>query len=403
MSPVVNRYVADAVAPGGHSERIECPAASEQALALELIAKGYTPTAIRLLRNDWWARLNRPIVWRQGPRLAELTLFAEHMAEMLGAGLTVEHALAVISRQRGGRPGASLAGGLLAAVREGTALSAALRGGRFPAQLWGMVQAAEQSGRLAEAFADAARSFQQQLHNRRKLANALAYPIVVLCVLVLVLGFVLGFVIPQFAAVFAGDEARLPVLTRVVLFLSDALTRHGNVLLAATLLLCVALWFGARAALGSARLQRLPIFEALQGLDLARALGVLGTLLASGVDLPAAFASAADTARSRRLAAAFRSAGVEIREGLPFSEVLRKQIAAPPATLSIVEVGEHSGQLGRMTQRAARLLEMECEARIGQVLALVNPLAVLLMGAAVGAVVAGVMLGIMSINQLAVR
>lgn len=403
MSAALSRFVADTVAPGGQSQRIECEAASERALALELLAKGHTPTHIRLLRDDWWSRLNRPIAWRQGPRLAELALFAEHMGEMLGAGLTVEHALTVISRQRGRGPGASLADGLLARVREGSALSAALRGGHFPAQLWGMVQAAERSGRLREAFADAARSFQQQLINRRTLANALAYPAIILCTLVIVLGFVLGFVIPQFASVFAGDEARLPLLTRWVLLMSEALTRHGTALLAALLGLGLALWYGARAALGNARLRRLPFVEALLGLDLARVLGVLGTLLASGVDLPAAFSSAAATTRSNDLVVALERAGVAIREGQAVSEVLRNELGIPEATLSIIQVGEHSGQLGRMIVRAARLLEMECEARIARVLALVNPIAVLLMGAAVGAVVAGVMLGIMSINQLAVR
>lgn len=217
----------------------------------------------------------------------------------------------------------------------------------------------------------------------------------------------LGFVIPQFAPIFEGDEGLLPGVTRLVLYLSELVTHHG-ILLAVGIVIPVALaWLLRQSDSGRAAvdkmLTRLPVAHALLSLDMSKVLSVMGTLIKNGVEVSGAVTLSASVASSQALVQRMENAGRKLREGGSVSGVFRSVVKIPEATLSIIEVGEHTGELGRAIQRAAYLLEMESEQRINRLVALVNPIAIAFLGLVVGVVVAGVMLGIMSINQLALR
>jgi len=407
MSQALKRFSVEAISPTGERQHIERDALSDRDIALELLGKGYTPVSISLQRTDWLGALSRPVQWQKGPRASEMAMFAEQMSEMLASGLTVEQALVVLGRRPGKSMMGKMAGHVLLRVRGGEALSLALAEERVPNYLVGMVRAAEQSGQMAEAFTDAARYLQREVASRGKLANALFYPAIVLVTVLGVLAFVLGFVIPQFAPIFAGDEDRLPRVTRLVLFLSDLVTHHG-IWLGIGIMLPVALvWSLRQSNSGRAAMEkllaRLPVAHALLSLDLSKVLSVMGTLIKNGVEVSGAVTLSASVASSQALTQRMESAGRRLREGGSVSGVFRSVVKIPETTLSIIEVGEHTGELGRAIQRAAYLLEMESEQRINRLVTLVNPIAIAFLGLVVGVVVAGVMLGIMSINQLAVR
>ncbi len=407
MSQALKRFSVEAISPTGERQHIERDALSERDIALDLLAKGYTPVSISLQRTDWLGALSKPIQWSQGPRASEMAMFAEQMSEMLASGLTVEQALGVIGRQPGKSALGKMASQVLLRVRGGGALSSALAEERVPSYLVGMVRAAEQSGQMAEAFTDATRYLQREVASRGTLANALLYPAIVLLTVLGVLAFMLGFVIPQFAPIFEGDEDRLPRVTRFVLYLSDLVTHHG-IWLAAGILLSVALaWSLRRSNSGRAAADKilvyLPVTQAMLSLDLSKVLSVMGTLIKNGVEISGAVTLSASVASSQALAQRMEDAGRKLREGGSVSGIFRLVVKIPETTLSIIEVGEHTGELGRAIQRAAYLLEIESEQRIKRLVALVNPIAIAFLGLVVGVVVAGVMLGIMSINQLAMR
>lgn len=407
MSQALKRFSVEVISPAGERQHIERDALSDRDIALDLLGKGFTPVSISLQRTDWLGALIKPIQWSKGPRPSEMAMFAEQMSEMLASGLTVEQALTVLGRRPGKSMLGKMASNALLRVRGGEALSSALAEEQVQNYLVGMVRAAEQSGQIAEAFTDAARYLQREVASRGRLANALLYPAIVLVTVLGVLAFVLGFVIPQFAPIFEGDEDLLPGVTRLVLSLSELVTHHG-IWLAFGILLSLALaWSLRRSNSGRAAmdkmLARLPVAHALLSLELSKVLSVMGTLIKNGVEVSGAVTLSASVASSQALAQRMEDAGRKLREGGSVSGVFRSVVKVPETTLSIIEVGEHTGELGRAIQRAAYLLEMESEQRINRLVALVNPIAIAFLGLVVGVVVAGVMLGIMSINQLAVR
>lgn len=407
MSQAMKRFSVEAISPAGERQHLERDALSDRDIALDLLGKGFTPVSISLQRTDWMGALIKPIQWSKGPRASEMAMFAEQMSEMLASGLTVEQALVVLGRRPGKSMMGKMAGHVLLRVRAGEALSSALAEERVPNYLVGMVRAAEQSGQMAEAFTDAARYLQREVASRGKLANALLYPAIVLVTVLGVLAFVLGFVIPQFAPIFEGEEDLLPGVTRLVLSLSELVTHHGIWLAFGILLSLTLAWSFRQSNSGRAAidkmLARLPVAHALLSLDLSKVLSVMGTLIKNGVEVSGAVTLSASVASSQALTQRMEDAGRKLREGGSVSGVFRSVVKIPETTLSIIEVGEHTGELGRAIQRAAYLLELESEQRINRLVALVNPIAIAFLGLVVGVVVAGVMLGIMSINQLAVR
>lgn len=261
---------------------------------------------------------------------------------------------------------------------------------------------------MGDGLTDAARYLQRQLAAQRGLVNALIYPVVVLVTVFAALLFVLGYVIPEFEPIFAGEEHRLPKMTRVVLTLSHLVTRQGAGIVVLPITGMFLLWWIVRKnpTIGEAMAKmalRLPVVRLIAQIDVAKTLGVMGALIDNGVEVSESVQLAAQAASSKRLREAMGKASRELREGASVSAALRRIDLIPEATVSIIEVGEHTGTLGHASMRAAHLLETDSTFRIDRLIALLNPIAIAVLGLIVGFVIAGVMLGIMSINQMAVR
>ncbi|MGR9051494.1 MAG: type II secretion system F family protein [Gammaproteobacteria bacterium] len=403
------KFRIQAVNAAGNKEVLELSGVSEEAVVMELVRNGLTPLAITPVSDHWWDRLNKPLAWDRTLRLIDIARVTEQLAQMLQAGLTLEKALTVIGRQRQHKAVKSLVERLLLKLAEGRSLSEALADEPgIPHYLIGIVLAAEQSGRLSEGLSDAARYFERQLDARRRVVNALAYPTVVFLMIGLSLVFILGFVIPEFQSIFAGEEQRLPKLTRFILFLSDLLTRHYYLLI--TVIVGVPAVIGALLHKSHAfkawltyQALRFSIVRLALMLDLANVLAVLGSLLSTGVDASDSLRFAAQAASSSIVKTFFLQAAQTVREGTSIVGVLNQLRWLPETTLSIIEIGEHTGTLGATTLKASALLENETLYKIDRLITLLNPLAIALLGILVGFVISGVMLGIMSINQLMVH
>lgn len=406
MSERVVSFRVEAIDPAGRTAAWQSSGTTPQEVALDFVRRGYTPLQVRAQDQDPLAWLHRPLGASAGPGPAVLARLAEQLAEMLDAGLTLEAALDILQRARAGH-GRDLAARLLQRVRAGQTLSDALGDEAVAGPVCGLVRAAEESGELGPAFAELARTLQRQAATRSRVLQALTYPVLVLALLIVVLGFVLAYVVPEIAAVFDAGDPRLPWLTRVVLVASDLVVHRPAALLgvlSGSLLAVAAVAARARRP-GIVRdlALRLPFVSAFVGLQSARTLGVLGAMVAGGVEVTAALAQAADTAGGQAQVQALQRAAAAVRAGSGVTPALAEHLHLPEPTLAMIAIGEQGGRLGRMLTRASRLLELECEERIARFVSLINPLSVALMGLLVGATVAGVMAGIVGINQLAVR
>jgi general secretion pathway protein F len=405
----VTRFTVRALAADGETRILIREAKDAEGLALALLAENLTPLRITEQDGSLGDFLSRPVTLTRRMALRDVALFCEQIGAMLASGLTVEQALRVVSRQAGKRPSARLARSLLPRIQAGALLSDALGAEPgMPHYLPPMVRATEIGGELAAGLEAAGRHLQRQAGTRAEIGNSLTYPAIVLATVVLALLVVLTVVIPGFEPIFAGEEHRLPGMTRFVLWLSDMVVNHAlaallwglGLVVAALVLYQHSPAFGNRLATVA---RRLPPVRLMEKLNVSRMLGVLGMLFQSGVEASEAMLLTAQAAGSRHLRAALERASRQLREGSSIGAALESIGSIPDETCALIEVGEHTGALGPATLRAAQLLERDASEQLDRTLALVNPLAIAFLGVVVGLVVGGVMMGILSINQLALR
>jgi general secretion pathway protein F len=238
---------------------------------------------------------------------------------------------------------------------------------------------------------------------RRQLVTALTYPAAVLTATVLALTLVLTMVVPQFVPIFEGEEERLPSLTRAVLGLSNAVTEHGILLLLAIIALSLLLWALIRSSAGSAFVQahrhRIPGLGLRDQYLAAELTGVLGTLVGNGVPVIAALPLARGAIGSTRWQAHLTTVQQAVREGVSLSRALARGNFVPSTAVRLIEVGERGGQLAETCLKASAIMGEAAKARIDRVVALANPIAIILLGGLVAMLVAGVMLGIFALGD----
>lgn len=397
------------VSSDGHEESRLVFATSDLEAARQILNTGNTPVRVRERSSGWLEKLRQPVRPANRIGLPDIALFSEQLAEMLKGGVTVEQGLDLLARQSSRSQVARLAKRLVEKVRTGYALSQALTDEKsIPKFYAGLVRGSERGGRLADGLEYLGNYLMQQASNRNKIVATLTYPAVLVITAILALVFVLVVVIPEFAPLFADEENNLPLVTRLVLSLSNVVTTKGELVIFGILFLPAAGWLISRRAAGippsiAHAIRRLPPVDMVLRLDVAKSIRVLGALLASGVDASEAAALADESATSSWVKAALTNVARRVREGASLSDALGDCSVIPPAVISLIAVGERTGDVGQAAVRAASLLEGETNRRINQFISILNPLAIVFLGGMVAVLISGVMLGILSANQFALR
>ena len=207
------------------------------------------------------------------------------------------------------------------------------------------------------------------------------------------------------ANVFAGSKRALPLLTTLMLGLSAAVRNNGWLILIALISIAV----GARLAWSSADFRmkfvatwlRLPVLGKLaRGYNAARFANTLAMLAAAGVPILKALQAAADTLSNRAMRADALDALILVREGAPLASAMAQKKRFPGLLSMFARLGEQTGQLPAMLQRAARQLSTEVQRRALQLATILEPLLIVAMGLVVMLIVLAVLLPIIQLNQL---
>jgi general secretion pathway protein F len=345
--------------------------------------------------------------WRRRVGLADLALLTRRLATLLGASMPLFEAVATLMAQE--RPGEMRS--ILARVKErlaeGRSLAAALADETplFSESYISMVAAGEASGALDAVLERLADFLEEQEALRSKVATALAYPVLMAFVGSGVMLFLLTFVIPKITTVFADNKAALPLITLLLLKISTLL-RQGWWLLLAVAAIAVTI-YRRKMRQDSFCLRRdrlllkLPLVgELLQKLVLARFAKILGLLLASGVPVIRALEITTEAVVNRAYKAFLGEVRTGLIEGGRLSEALARSPLFPPLLIHLIGIGEQSGSLELMLNKAGGAFEREFDSATSRFMALLEPLMVLGMGLAVGFVVVAVLLPIFQLNQL---
>lgn len=377
-------------------------------------ARGLHPVEVRRLNES--RERPRPRAQRSGfakrlrgsMTLRERMLFIRQLTSLVRAGLPLLRSLEVLSRQRMGRRMTHVADVLAEAIRGGVSLSEAMaqEPRNFDRMALALVQAGEAAGALAEVLDRLAGFLEKAERTRRRVRAAAAYPLFVLVVATSIVAGLTVFVIPRFREVFADvlKGQSLPPLTEAVLAIAEGLRDHAAILGGGALAVGVVAGFLLQTQVGGRLVDRCLLF--LPGVaqletraSAARFARTLGTLLGAGVPILDALAIGGAAVRNRVVAAAISGMRERVRAGGALSAAMEEAGRFPPMLTSLVQVGEETGRMPEVLQRAAEFCDEQVDQAVGTLTGLLEPAMIVTMALVVGTVVIALFLPILQIVQ----
>ena len=401
------RYTA--IGAGGERLAGLMDAASEAEVIARLQRQGTMP--VRAEPADqarrWAGLMQMDLGGRRGLRKQAVADLIRELATMLSAGQDLDRALRYLEETAA--PGVrKTVTGLRDAVRDGSPLSTAMARypGSFPPMHVGLVRAGEAGGNLGGTLARIADLLDRQRALAATVTSALIYPAVLLVAMIGAVTLLLTEVLPQFVPMFEQSGAKLPASTQFLISAGAFVQADGLFLLLAVLVLVLL----ARAALRRDPIRlvvdrmalRAPLIGGLTKEVLAaRFTRVLGTLLQNGVALIPALAIVRDAMGNRAARAAVERASLAARGGGSLTPALESGKIFPPRTIHLLRLGEETAQLAAMALRAADIHEEKTRLATQRLTSLLVPGMTILMGVAVGGIVASLMTAMLSLNDLA--
>ena len=336
---------------------------------------------------------------------ANLAVWTRQLAGLVGSGLPLERALTLLSEEAEDPRQRELIAHLRSEVNSGSpfarALSSAPR--EFDDVYRAVVAAGEHSGALGQVLERMADDLEERQALRGKLMGATLYPAIVSVIAVVIVIFLVTYVVPQVASVFVNSKRALPFLTSAMLALSAFLRQYGW-LLALTLagagaLLKFSLRNETFRIQFDAMLLNTPLFGRLaRGYNAARFAGTLAMLAGAGVPILKALQAAAETLSNRAMRADALDALVQVREGAPLASALAGKKRFPGLLAMFARLGEQTGKLPQMLDRAAGQLGQEVQRRSMQMATILEPLLMVVMGGVVMVIVLAVLLPIIQLT-----
>ena len=343
----------------------------------------------------------------RGASSTDVALLTRQLATLVRAGLPLEEALLAVSQQTEKPRISSILMGVRAKVLEGHTLGAGLAEFPkvFPEIYRATVAAGEQAGHLDRVLERLADYTENRDQIRQKIIAAMLYPIVLTIVCLFVVAGLMVYVVPKVVDVFEASSAQLPLITRVLIGVSDLLRQYGIWLLVAMALAGLGFWQWIKDRDARAKfhgwLLHVPLFGRLvRGFNNARFARTFSILTASSVPVLEAMRIAGEVVTNLPMRDAVTVAAQRVREGAPIGRSLGQSRLFPPMTIHLISSGESSGELEDMLERASISQERELDSLIAGLVGLLGPALVVLMGGFVLAIVFAMLLPIFEMNTL---
>ena len=401
-------FAFEALSADGHTRKGTIEADSAKTARSLLRSQSLVPLKVEALVHSpltdaaAWSFFNRRVFSANA-----LSVWTRQLAGLVSSGLPLERALSSLCTEADRESERNLVAQVRSEVNAGSTFAKALAAHprEFSAIYVAVIGAGEQSGQLAVVLDHLAQDLEDQQNLHAKLLGAALYPAIVSAVALCIVLFLMAYVVPQVASVFAGSKKALPFLTVAMLNLSDMVRNYGWLALVLGAL-GVAL---SRHALKSPALRyrfdaawlTLPIIGKLsRSFNAARFASTLAMLAAAGVPILKALQAASETLSNHALRQDAQEALIAVREGAPLATALAQNKRFPGLLSMFARLGEQTGQLPVMLQRAAQQLSTEVQRKAMQLATLLEPILIVLMGAVVMLIVLALLLPIIEMNQL---
>jgi type IV pilus assembly protein PilC len=392
---------------GGKMIEGSLEAESPALVANKLRQMGYVPIAIDMKQTKGVRREIKIPGLSDRVKLQDLSIFARQFATMIDSGLSLLRSLQILAVQTESQALATVVGQVRQDVESGSSLSQAF--GHYPKvfnRLFvAMVRTGESGGVLDEVLLQLASTIEKQVELRRKIRSAMTYPAVVLGLVSLILTAMLLFIVPLFKGFYKELNGTLPLLTRVLITMSDWFVKLFPVVVLLVIIAVVMFRRWIATDEGRSRWDRfklrVPVFGKLvHKTALARFARTFSVLLRSGVPILEALEITKDTAGNWVVARALDDVQAGVKIGEPISKPLERHAVFPPMVTQMMAVGEESGALDTLLEKIANFYDQEVEATVNALTSLLEPILIMVLGACVGTMVIALYLPMFNIIKL---
>ena len=332
-------------------------------------------------------------------KLKDISLFCKQMSVMLNSGIPLNNAVDILEQQTDAKNLKASLKVISKSLKEGSQLSKAMldQEGMFPDLLIRMVQAGEKTGKLDEVLEKMSEHYNKELKTSRQIRGAMIYPAVLAFLAVGAVLALLYIVIPSFSGIFEQSGMAMPLPTRIVLAASNFVRSSWYILFGVTGILVFLFLRYRSTEAGRYQLDRLklnlPVIKGpMQKIVTARFASTLAILTSAGIPLVEAIESAAATTNNAVVIEKMKIANEGLQKGERLTGMITATGLFPPMMLSMVKIGEESGSLESMLIKTSDYYEEELETAIKQLLSLLEPAMIIVMGVIIGGIVASVML-----------
>lgn len=403
-------YSYQAITAAGVSKDGTLEASSEMQVVDSLQAQGLIPVKITLgkVAAHPAAKANKASGLFKSNKVSQedLMTLTQQMSSMLKAGLPLDRALGILLEITDKPAVSALVQGIQNDIRSGKRFADALEAsGKFSRFYINMVRAGEAGGSIDDALGRLVDYMARAKELRGTVISALIYPAILAFVAVVSIIALLTFVVPQFASMFADMGGELPTITKVVMGLADTLKQYWWAVLGGFLLLLMLVQYtltneAARTRLDRSMLRWPVVGELVGKVETARFARSLGTLLHNGVPLLGALSIAKNTVSNRVLAAAVEESADSLKQGASLTRTLLEKNVFPPYALHMLRVGEETGRMEELLREVADIYDTEVKTAVRQLLALLEPVLILVMAVAILVIIGSVLLPMINMADL---
>ena len=336
----------------------------------------------------------------------ELVLISRQLSSLLSAGITIVRSLDMLYQQMETKRSKKCVGEIYESIQQGKTLSEAFRDQRdiLPSIMISMISAGEESGRLDEIMARLAEHFQKESKLKNKVYSALVYPKILAFVTVAITVGLMTFLVPGIAETIIGLGGELPALTKAIMAISNSLVHfwYVYIIIIGSIVFGFKTWKKSdKGSITWAKIMLdMPIVgKATKMTAAARFCRMVSTLLKSGISVLSAIEITSASLDNKILEKKLNDARLEIRKGTTLSKSIKGITEFPPMIYAMTAIGEESGTLDAILEKAADFFEDEADAATTKMVTALEPCMLVIMAIVVGLTVGGIALPIFTMAQ----
>ncbi|TAH34188.1 type II secretion system F family protein [Candidatus Saccharibacteria bacterium] len=383
----------------GKQVRADVQADSEAAAAKLISKEGLVPVSITLGEKGLMSLTGK---LKGRVKAADRVLFSRQLSTLINAGLPLMQALRSVNQQTTNKTLQVIVAEVIASIEGGATFSAALA--KHPKvfnQIYvSLVAAGETSGTLDAALERLAIQQEKEADLNAKIRGAMMYPVIVLLVMGMVVGFMVVKVLPQVKVIYDGlPGQQLPLVTRVLLFISDFTIKYWWVVLIVLGVLAFSTMRWARTGPGKQIIDKIkmkgwPIGPLFMKVYMARFARTGATLVASGVPLLQMLEITGTAVNNVHIEASVRRAIEKVKGGKSLADSIETDPNFLPLVPSMIRIGEQSGSIEQMMGKLADYYEKEVDNEVATISSIIEPVMMVLLGVVAFTIVAAVLLPI---------